>query len=139
MDISERLKQARADSGMTQEQVAEKILVSRVTLSHWENGKSLPDIVSLISLSELYDISLDELVKGDSKMKEKVRKDSEKAKSNVRVIGTAAIIVTLVLVIYGISVLVGGGFHDFCEGAIIWVLFGIGIAAYFAYGDQGEK
>ena len=37
MDISERLKQARADSGMTQEQVAEKILVSRVTLSHWEN------------------------------------------------------------------------------------------------------
>jgi transcriptional regulator with XRE-family HTH domain len=139
MDISERLKQARADSGMTQEQVAEKILVSRVTLSHWENGKSLPDIVSLISLSELYDISLDELVKGDSKMKEKVRKDSEKAKSNVRVIGIAAIIVTLVLVIYGISVLVGGGFHDFCEGAIIWVLFGIGIAAYFAYGDQGEK
>ncbi len=139
MDISERLKQARADSGMTQEQVAEKILVSRVTLSHWENGKSLPDIVSLISLSELYDISLDELVKGDSKMKEKVRKDSEKAKSNVRVIGIAAIIVTLVLVIYGISVLVGGGFRDFCEGAIIWVLFGIGIAAYFAYGDQGEK
>ncbi len=139
MDISERLKQARADSGMTQEQVAEKILVSRVTLSHWENGKSLPDIVSLISLSELYDISLDELVKGDSKMKEKVRKDSEKAKSNVRVIGIAAIIVTLVLVIYGISVLVGGDFRDFCEGAIIWVLFGIGIAAYFAYGDQGEK
>ena len=41
MEISERLKQARIQSGMTQEQVAEKVMVSRVTLSHWENGDSL--------------------------------------------------------------------------------------------------
>ena len=68
MEISERLKAARQSAGMTQDQVAEKIMVSRVTVSHWENGKSLPDIVSLISLSDLYSISLDELVKGDSKM-----------------------------------------------------------------------
>ena len=57
MEISEKLKKARQKSGMTQEQVAEKIMVSRVTVSHWENGKSLPDIVSLISLSDLYSIS----------------------------------------------------------------------------------
>ena len=74
MEISERLKEARQNTGMSQDQVAEKILVSRVTISHWENGKSLPDIVSLISLSDLYGISLDELVKGDSKMMEKVKK-----------------------------------------------------------------
>ena len=77
MDISERLKEARQNTGLTQEQVAEKIMVSRVTVSHWENGKSLPDIVSLISLSDLYCISLDELVKGDSKMTEKIRKDAK--------------------------------------------------------------
>ena len=74
MMISEKLKEARQKAGMTQDQVAEKIMVSRVTVSHWENGKSLPDIVSLISLSDLYSISLDELVKEDSKMVEKVRK-----------------------------------------------------------------
>ena len=54
MEISEKLKEARQSTGMTQDQIAEKILVSRVTVSNWENGKSLPDIVSLISLSDLY-------------------------------------------------------------------------------------
>ena len=72
MMISEKLKEERQKAGMTQDQVAEKIMASRVTVSHWENGKSLPDIVSLISLSDLYSISLDELAKGDSKMVEKV-------------------------------------------------------------------
>ena len=139
MEIAERLKMARNESGMTQEQVAEKILVSRVTLSHWENGKSLPDIASLISLSDLYGISLDELVKGDSKMTEKVKKDSKNAQNNARLIGITAIFVTIVLVIYGISVIVGGGFRDFCENAVLWVLAGIGIAAYFAYCAQKES
>ncbi len=138
MEIAERLRKARNESGMTQGQVAEKILVSRVTLSHWENGKSLPDIASLINLSELYGISLDELVKGDSKMTEKVRKDSKNAQSNIRLIGITAIFVTIVLVIYSISVIVGGGFRDFCENAVLWVLAGIGIAAYFAYCAQKE-
>lgn len=59
MEISERLKQARITRGMTQKQVAERVMVSRVTLSHWENGKTLPDIASLISLSDIYQISLD--------------------------------------------------------------------------------
>jgi len=54
MGICEKLKEARKNAGMTQEQVAEKIMVSRVTISHWENGKSLPDISGLISLSDLY-------------------------------------------------------------------------------------
>ena len=139
MEIAERLKEARNQSGMTQAEVADKIMVSRVTLSHWENGKSLPDIVSLISLSDLYHISLDELVKGDSKMTEKVKKDAENAKNNTRLIGVTAVIVTIVLVIYGVSVIVGGGFRDFCDGAILWVLVGICVAAYLAYCSQQKN
>ena len=91
MEISERLKEARLSMGMTQDQVAEKILVSRVTVSHWESGKSLPDIVSLISLSDLYGISLDELVKGDSKMTEKVKKDAKVPNTNKRLIIATAV------------------------------------------------
>ncbi len=86
MEISERLKEARQNTGMTQDQVAERIKVSRVTVSHWESGKTLPDIVSLMSLSDLYSISLDELVKGDSKMAEKVKKDVKEAKNNKQLI-----------------------------------------------------
>ena len=82
MEIKKKLKDARANAGLTQEQVAEKIMVSRQTISNWENGKSLPDIISIINLSDLYQISLDELLKGDTKMKEKIEKDVKVAEGN---------------------------------------------------------
>ena len=138
MEISERLREIRQNAGMTQEEVAEKIMVSRVTVSHWENGKSLPDIVSLISLSDLYSISLDELLKGDSKRTEKVKKDAKEAKNNKRLIGITAILVIAVLLVYGVSIIVGGGFKDFCEGAIWWVLIAIGLAASMTYLSETE-
>ena len=138
MEISEKLREARQNSGLTQDQVAEKIMVSRVTVSHWENGKSLPDIVSLIGLSDLYGISLDELMKGDSKMTEKVKKDAKDANSNRRLILTTAVLVIAVLLTYAVSMIVGGGFRDFCEAALLWVLTGIGIAASMTYFSQLE-
>ena len=52
---------------MTQEQVAGLLEVSRQTISNWENAKSYPDIVSVIKLSECYDVSLDYLLKGGTK------------------------------------------------------------------------
>ncbi len=73
MEIKKKLKDARANAGLTQEQVAEKIMVSRQTISNWENGKSLPDIISIINLSDLYQISLDELLKGDTRLKKNSR------------------------------------------------------------------
>ena len=153
MEISERLKQARTVSGMTQEQVAENIMVSRVTLSHWENGKTLPDIASLISLSDLYQISLDELLKGDPKMTEKVKKDAKDLKSNKRLILITAIFCIVVMAVYiatgchlrqGASpimliIIVGGEFKDFSQAATPWLLMGIGIAAVITYSDQKEE
>ena len=139
MDISEKLKEARQKTGMTQDQIAEKIMVSRVTVSNWENGKSLPDIVSLISLSDLYSISLDELVKGDSKMTEKVKKDARNADSNRRLILAVAILVIAVLLVYAVSIVIGGGFREFCEAALPWVLMAIGLAAAATYYSQTES
>ena len=63
MEIGKKLKDARMKSGFTQEMVAEKINVSRQTISNWENEKSYPDIISVIELSSLYSISLDDLLK----------------------------------------------------------------------------
>lgn len=139
MEISERLKQARTVSGMTQEQVAENIMVSRVTLSHWENGKTLPDIASLISLSDLYQISLDELLKGDPKMTEKVKKDAKDLKSNKRLILITAIFCIVVMAVYIASIIVGGEFKDFSQAATPWLLMGIGVAAVITYSDQKEE
>lgn len=64
MDIGNQLQKARADAGLTQEQVAEALGISRQTLSNWETGKTSPDIKSVVALSELYGVSLDRLGKG---------------------------------------------------------------------------
>ena len=139
MEIEKKLKEARTNAGLTQEQVAEKIMVSRQTISNWENGKSLPDIVSILNLSDLYQISLDELLKGDTKMKEKIEKDVKVAKDNKRLILTTAILLVVVAIIYSISAFVGGVFYDFCEVAVRWVVLGIGVAFALTYMSQKDK
>ena len=139
MQICERLKEARKVTGMTQEEVAEKILVSRVTVSNWENGKSLPDIASLISLSDLYNISLDELVKGDSKMTEKVKKDAKNLQEKTRVIIAVAVIAAIFGVMYVVCLTIGGGAKDFATAAAPWVLIGIGVAGAITYLNTMDK
>lgn len=64
MDIGSKIKAARLAAQLTQEQVAEAMGVSRQTMSNWENGKTYPDIVSVIKMSDLYAVSLDHLLKG---------------------------------------------------------------------------
>ena len=128
MKIEMKLKDARIQAGLTQEQVAEIIMVSRQTISNWENGKSLPDIVSIMNLSNLYQICIDELLKGDKRMKEKIEKDANVAKVRGRVLVTTAVIALGVGIIYSISIFTGGAFHEFCTGAIQWVMLGVGTA-----------
>jgi transcriptional regulator with XRE-family HTH domain len=139
MEIERTIKEARLNSGLTQEQAAENLMVSRQTISNWENGKSLPDIVSVMNMSDLYQISLDELLKGDQKMKEKMVKDLDAAEGNKRLILTAAVLFLAVAVIYGISIYVGGDFYDFCKAAIAWVILGISLAFAGTYMSQKEK
>lgn len=67
-DIGSKIKAARVEKKFTQEQVAEVLGVSRQTISNWENGKSYPDIISVIKMSDCYGVSLDYLLKGEDKM-----------------------------------------------------------------------
>lgn len=67
MELHEKLKNARTEKNISQKEAADKIGVSRQTLSSWETGKTYPDIASLISLSDLYRVSLDALLKEDKK------------------------------------------------------------------------
>lgn len=76
MDISTKLKDKRKQVGLTQEQIAQKLHVSRQTISNWETGKSIPDIYSLVELSNIYDISLDNLIKEDVVMMKELKKEN---------------------------------------------------------------
>lgn len=65
MELGRHVKENRARLGMSQEQLAEAIFVSRQTISNWETDRTYPDVQSLLLLSNLFDVSIDELVKGD--------------------------------------------------------------------------
>uniref|UniRef100_UPI0035214EF8 helix-turn-helix domain-containing protein n=1 Tax=Blautia faecicola TaxID=2509240 RepID=UPI0035214EF8 len=100
MEIGKKLKDARMRSGFTQESVAEKVNVSRQTISNWENEKSYPDITSVIELSNLYSISLDELLKGDEKMMEHLEESTNVVKSTRKLIGAILLnIITVILLV----------------------------------------
>lgn len=86
INIGQKLQAARKIQGFTQEQIAEKLLVSRQTISNWENNKSYPDILSLIQLSDLYQVSLDSLVKGDTAMIKHLANSTDVVASNHKLI-----------------------------------------------------
>ena len=72
MDFGDKLKQYRLKEGFSQEQLAEKIGVSRQAITKWETKKGLPDVENMIILAEIFKITLDELVR------EEVKKQEEK-------------------------------------------------------------
>lgn len=102
MKIGEKLRDARNQKGLTQEEVADEIHVSRQTISNWENNRSYPDIISVILLSDLYQMSLDVLLKGDKDMIEHLNKSTDIVNSNKKLIvmGLLNIVVFIFMIIF---------------------------------------
>lgn len=76
MELGKQIKKYRQEAQLSQEELAGRVFVSRQTISNWENDKSYPDVNSLVLLSEIFQISLDKLIKGDIDiMKEVIKKD----------------------------------------------------------------
>lgn len=70
MEIGQQIIRYRKQQALSQEELAEKVYVSRQSISNWENDKTYPDIYSLLLLSQIFQVSLDQLIKGDiEKMK----------------------------------------------------------------------
>ena len=63
MDVSEKILQLRKANGFTQEELAEKLNVSRQSVSKWESGQSVPELEKLVALSEIFQVSTDHLLK----------------------------------------------------------------------------
>ena len=63
MNFSEMLRDLRKEKNLTQEELAERLNVSRQSVTKWENGKSLPDLVNIKKISHIFSVSIDLLVK----------------------------------------------------------------------------
>ena len=97
MSIAEKLFQLRKKAGYSQEELAEKIFVSRQAVSKWERGEALPDTENLVALSKLYGISLDELFGTPLKQPEK-----QKGNVEVWLAVPYPIVVTIAYLLWGV-------------------------------------
>lgn len=100
MELGKQLKEYRNSYNFSQEVLAEKIMVSRQTISNWENDKTYPDIHNLFLLSSIFNVSIDELVKGDVvKIKEKLQN-----KKRIKQMNTYVIIYSIFMLLAALSV-----------------------------------
>ena len=97
MELGKQIKKYRQEAQLSQEELAIRIYVSRQTISNWENDKSYPDVNSLVLLSEIFQISIDKLIKGDIDiMKEVIKKEEVTKMNRYGTVYTVLLIVTIV-------------------------------------------
>lgn len=84
MDFGQNIKLLREKKHLTQTDIAEELFVSRKTVSSWENERSYPDMVTLVKLSDIYQISLDKLLKEDLSMLDHYQKQSVTSDNDIK-------------------------------------------------------
>ncbi len=97
MEISKCIKDARQNNNISQERLAEQLGVSRQTVSSWETGKSYPDIVSVIKMSDIFNISLDKMLKEDKNLVNNIQEKMDTVKSNKSIVFT----ILFAIIIFG--------------------------------------
>ena len=116
MEIGTQIKKYRTELNLSQDELAEKVFVSRQTISNWENDKNYPDIKSLLLLSSFFGISLDILVKGDLKeMKKQINtEDIKRFNRDAGIFGVLllAMVISPILLVHYLNYI----------GMVIWVL-----------------
>lgn len=100
MEFSQQIRQIRNENKLTQEEMSQKIHVTRQAVSNWENGKNLPDIGMLVEIANTFHVSLDWLILGgDNNMNDMTEKliedgsEGRRAKRNVIAAWAGAVLV----------------------------------------------
>lgn len=126
MELGKQIKIHRQEARLSQEELANRVYVSRQTISNWENDKSYPDVHSLVLLSEIFHISLDKLIKGDIDiMKEIVQKEEVDKFTRLSKIYTVLLVV---LIVSAMPLFWWIGFWALIPCGILWAT-----AMYFAF------
>ena len=132
MELGKQIKMYRQEAHLSQEELANRVYVSRQTISNWENDKSYPDVNSLVLLSEIFQISLDKLIKGDIEvMKDVIQKEEIEKMNRYGKIYTIMLIVTAVS---AVPLFMWLGVWAFIPWGIIW-----SISMYFAFKVEKVK
>lgn len=131
MEIGQRIKGHRARLGLSQDELAQRIYVSRQTISSWENDKTYPDVQSLLLLSTTFDATVDSLIKGDVEAMERTLNDDAKRLNRLGgVMAGSLALMVLATLWWGAQLYWDWELAQMLStGALILVLWGIAMAA----------
>lgn len=115
MNIAMTILKIRKDKKMTQEEFAKLFNVTRQTVSNWENEKSYPDLQTLIKISDMFEISLDSLMKGDKTMVKKFDKELLQNKLIKNILKISSIIISILVITYGTYTAIWYNNKKICE------------------------
>lgn len=132
MELGKQIKMHRQEAHLSQEELANRVYVSRQTISNWENDKSYPDVNSLVLLSEIFQISLDNLIKGDIEVMKDVIQKKEIEKMNRY--GKIYTIMLIATAVSAVPLFMWLGVWAFIPWGIIWA-----ISMYFAFKIEKVK
>ena len=119
MELGDKLKRLRKEHNYSQQGLAEMLYVTAQAVSKWENNKSVPDIITLVKLSDIYDINLDYLIKSDTQLQNKL--SIQKFRLRMRNLITIPFILMLILFI---SLLVKAEFFSYQHSVGGWLMVG---------------
>lgn len=139
MAFSENLQFIRAQAGVTQEQLAEQLEVSRQSVSKWEGGQSFPEMDTLLRICDLYDVNLDTLLRGsveESRVSDTARYDAFMNRFSLRMaLAIAAIIAGVGLMI----LLSAAGMPEPLAGALFLLVVTVSVVVIVASGIQHDN
>ena len=131
MELSKQIKKYRLEANLSQDELAEKIFVSRQTISNWENDKSYPDVKSLLLISEVFQISLDNLIKGDVARMRKEIDEQERLRFRKDSIVSTILLLAAILSTVPLAMLFGWyGIAISVFLAIATLFYGLRVARY---------
>ncbi len=129
MNLGNRIKEEREKLNLSQDELADKMDITRQAISKWETGKSYPDIEKILKLSNLFNLSLDELVKGDKAFQENLIKEGKAGTSGLTILGYVAIALGVIVCIWGGAEysfnLMGSEFMSFLVGGLVLITAGL--------------
>ena len=151
IEIADRLLNYRKSHGFSQEELAEKIGVSRQAVSKWERAEASPDTDNLINLAKIYGVTLDELLKGKTE-DDKAEPDKETAyvkgdfqddeSENItedeKITGKKIVHIFLIGILALMGTLFWGFSGQFCGFALSWICL-LAIPVYYSFVEAVQK
>ncbi|HCZ39889.1 helix-turn-helix domain-containing protein [Brochothrix thermosphacta] len=108
-NFGEKLKMLREQTDITQEEVSQKLNVTRQSVSNWENNKNYPDLTTLVTLSQLYNISLDDLLKDENNVVKSMKTELNSYRSSelikLIIFSVLAFLLPIIGIVFGILLL----------------------------------